>query len=171
MEPRFRITEFKFQREDSIKLRELADFSFRDVRRALRLSFMFFCPNGSKAIYPFGFAGLYKKEGRYEIGFDDSNPFLLYDFLKMKSYELMFSGLYGPTFEGITWLSDKLAVIASASWVGDQLEMVRPELIFVDFKSMVIKRFGGNSVEVKLYRAKREHRLVVEPYLLLDYER
>ncbi len=170
MQPRFNLSQMKFDREDSIKPKEISGFSFQILQRQNRLPFLFFCPNGSKAIYPFGFAGLSAHEGGYEIGFDDSNPFLLYDFTNMKCYELIFSGLYGPTFDGIAWLNNNLATIASASWVGDQLENVRPELITIDFKRKLIKRFAGSPVEEKIYFEKRENRMVVEPYLIVKYK-
>jgi hypothetical protein len=169
MLPRFSLSRLKFEREDTIKLRELGRFSFQMLQR--QLSFVFFCPNGSRGVFPFGFGGVGKINGRYELALDDSNPLLLYDLKKWKTYEFLFVGLYGPAFDGFAWLNDDLAIVASALWALGEPDMVRPAILIIDFKKMRIRYCAGEQIEANTYYKKRKHRIVLEPFLMLDYGR
>jgi hypothetical protein len=71
---------------------------------------MIFSPDGKRALNGWAGAEIYKKEGQYRLGFDDSGHMRLYDSTIDTSYQVLFTGSYYPWIRGVAWLDDELFV-------------------------------------------------------------
>ncbi|MCH7962908.1 MAG: hypothetical protein IH852_03120 [Bacteroidetes bacterium] len=137
------------------------------------LAFFSFSPNGLLAVSSSESWSIFKRDGFYHVGYDDSSVLRLYDFSKEESYVVVHSGLYGPGFHGFAWLNDNLLVAVGAIWdlakERDDYDQVAPAAFVFDFAKMWVSMYRGNNVPAKDYYKNRPRGLSFETKLMFDY--
>ncbi len=172
--PSFNLTKFRFQREIEIAKEYAETASLDSLLGTPLLAFLTFSPNGYLAVSSSPSWIIYKKEKFYRVGYDDGMELRLYDFRQDESYRILYSGLYGPAFNGFAWLNDNFLIAVGAIWQlarnHNEQDKVAPAVMSFDFEGMRIRFFKGDYLEALKYYGNRPGGLSIETKLMFKFQ-
>jgi hypothetical protein len=149
--PDLNLSDFQFEREQQIRKehpRRIDSLGFHPL--------IISSPDGRRALNGWAGSEVYKKDGQYRLGFDDSDHMRLYDSALDTSYQVLFTGSYYPWIRGVAWLDDeRFAAVGEVHDLSGPQDTIAPAVMIFDLDAMRIRFLVGKYVHAQDYHQKR----------------
>ena len=156
--PEFDLTAFRFLNEKKLTEQFKNSTSIEKIRSKKHLALTIFSPNGLRGVNPRAGSGVIQKGGHYSLAHDDSDELRLYDFNSNTSFRLLFIGNYGPSIDGIAWLTDELLVAVGERFdLSGEYDKVAPAVMILDLEKMTMRMLVGNFIKSLNYYKTRKY--------------
>ena len=167
----FSFNDFYLESEKDITPIPKRNISFKSLQANNELLLTFFSPNGMRAINPFSYYEVYIHDSIYVLGGDDYNAIELSDFAKDSSYYIFPLYNFGPTLNGIAWLSDSLFIIVGAVFKELYSKEYLPLIYIFNIDIQKVRTYKGKEFLLTEEIINKMNFFINEPKLIFSYGR
>lgn len=165
--PSLDFTQFIFYVEKEIEPKKL-----QKINRVSLDPFMIISPKGEKAINFWAGVEIINEDSVYKPAFGTSKYIRVFDYLTNTSFQVLFTGNYGPWIRGAAWLDDNLFVaVGEVHDLSGSNDKISPAVLTFDLDKMSIRIFTHEYILASDYHKKRKRPVLylTEPLLFLDF--